>query len=298
MDFILNEYHQSGISDDELIIDLKRVSSIIDNKYLSMAEYVKYGKYNSGTFSRRFTSWINALNKAELRTKRNNMEMRRINNEMLIKDIRTIAKQLGKESVTYSEYNKYGKYSFPTIKERYNTWENFLRIADLKSTGFVKRWNDIDMFLEIKRIWRILGRQPTTTDMKKKISRVSLDAYSDRFGGWRKALIAFLDYINQPEIRNENNSVMQEKILTISEISSKSVKSQVKRTPRGVNLQLRFKVLERDSFKCCVCGASPAKELNIVLHVDHIVPWSKGGETAIDNLQTLCSECNLGKSNM
>ncbi|MCL4507775.1 MAG: HNH endonuclease [Chloroflexi bacterium] len=34
------------------------------------------------------------------------------------------------------------------------------------------------------------------------------------------------------------------------------------------------------------------------LHVDHILAWSKGGETVLENLQTLCSVCNLGKSNV
>jgi 5-methylcytosine-specific restriction endonuclease McrA len=36
----------------------------------------------------------------------------------------------------------------------------------------------------------------------------------------------------------------------------------------------------------------------ITLHVDHIKPWSKGGETVPDNLQTLCSVCNIGKNNL
>ncbi|MBA3804703.1 MAG: HNH endonuclease, partial [Acidobacteria bacterium] len=36
----------------------------------------------------------------------------------------------------------------------------------------------------------------------------------------------------------------------------------------------------------------------VALHVDHIRPWSKDGETLLENLQTLCSECNLGKSNV
>ena len=36
----------------------------------------------------------------------------------------------------------------------------------------------------------------------------------------------------------------------------------------------------------------------ISLHVDHILAWSKGGETIIENLETLCLECNLGKSNV
>ena len=70
------------------------------------------------------------------------------------------------------------------------------------------------------------------------------------------------------------------------------------KTPRDVNLRLRFKIMQRDNFKCCVCGASPATNPSVELHIDHIVPWSKGGETIPENLQTLCSKCNLGKSNL
>jgi 5-methylcytosine-specific restriction endonuclease McrA len=33
----------------------------------------------------------------------------------------------------------------------------------------------------------------------------------------------------------------------------------------------------------------------VELHVDHVTPWSKGGETTLANLQTLCNKCNLGK---
>ena len=65
-----------------------------------------------------------------------------------------------------------------------------------------------------------------------------------------------------------------------------------------MNLRTRFIVMQRDKFKCCVCGASPAKDSSVELQVDHIIPWAKGGETVIDNLQTLCSKCNLGKSDL
>ena len=47
-----------------------------------------------------------------------------------------------------------------------------------------------------------------------------------------------------------------------------------------------------------MCGASPAKDSHVVLHADHIKPWSKGGETVLENLRTLCMKCNIGKSDM
>lgn len=67
---------------------------------------------------------------------------------------------------------------------------------------------------------------------------------------------------------------------------------------REIPDKLRYKVLKRDNFKCCACGASPAKNPSVELHIDHIIPFSKGGETVIENLQCLCSKCNIGKSDL
>jgi hypothetical protein len=58
---------------------------------------------------------------------------------------------------------------------------------------------------------------------------------------------------------------------------------------------LRYDILKRDGFKCKICGRSV--EDGVKLHVDHIIPISKGGKTTWDNLRTLCQDCNLGKSN-
>lgn len=59
---------------------------------------------------------------------------------------------------------------------------------------------------------------------------------------------------------------------------------------------LRFKVLKRDHYRCCICGRSQ-KEDGVKLEVDHKIPVSKGGKTEMNNLWTLCFECNRGKSN-
>ena len=76
----------------------------------------------------------------------------------------------------------------------------------------------------------------------------------------------------------------------------KNSTTNIKKSTRAISDKLRYHVLKRDNFKCCACGASPAKDPSVELHIDHIIPWSKGGESTLKNLQTLCSKCNIGKS--
>jgi hypothetical protein len=56
---------------------------------------------------------------------------------------------------------------------------------------------------------------------------------------------------------------------------------------------VRYEIMHRDGFKCQLCGRS-AKD-GAILHIDHIIPISKGGKTEKSNLRTLCDQCNLGK---
>ncbi len=54
----------------------------------------------------------------------------------------------------------------------------------------------------------------------------------------------------------------------------------------------RFKILQRDRFRCRYCGADPGVSK---LHIDHIHPKSKGGTDHHLNLVTACASCNCGK---
>jgi len=60
--------------------------------------------------------------------------------------------------------------------------------------------------------------------------------------------------------------------------------------------RLRAEVLRRDSSRCQMCGTTPHH--GAIMHIDHIVPVSHGGTTVASNLQALCQDCNLGKSNV
>lgn len=59
---------------------------------------------------------------------------------------------------------------------------------------------------------------------------------------------------------------------------------------------LRWQVFLRDDWRCVACGRD-GSAAGVILHVDHIVPRSRGGADSLDNYQTLCWECNLGKGN-
>jgi 5-methylcytosine-specific restriction endonuclease McrA len=57
----------------------------------------------------------------------------------------------------------------------------------------------------------------------------------------------------------------------------------------------RFAILARDNFSCVYCGRNPTKH-KAVLHVDHIIPKSKGGKDEAGNLIAACERCNLSKA--
>ena len=69
-----------------------------------------------------------------------------------------------------------------------------------------------------------------------------------------------------------------------------------------VNLRLRAEVFERDNHTCQICNYSAGEKYAdgelVKLEADHIVPLNDGGQTRVDNLQTLCSRCNAGKKSV
>lgn len=58
--------------------------------------------------------------------------------------------------------------------------------------------------------------------------------------------------------------------------------------------ELRLKIKERDKYTCQVCGKYMPDEVGI--HINHIIPISKGGKTVPSNLRVLCDKCNFKKT--
>lgn len=82
---------------------------------------------------------------------------------------------------------------------------------------------------------------------------------------------------------------------TIELIKQKNTRQyQIKLERAKLSDSLRYDILRRDNFRCQLFGLSSHD--GVKLHVDHIIPVSKGGKTTFSNLRTLCDRCNMGKS--
>ena len=69
----------------------------------------------------------------------------------------------------------------------------------------------------------------------------------------------------------------------------KYVNQQIQKVPLN-----RENVFKRDGYCCVYCGDDNRKTLTL----DHVIPQSKGGKDAWDNLVTACRRCNSEKSDL
>lgn len=62
---------------------------------------------------------------------------------------------------------------------------------------------------------------------------------------------------------------------------------------RHIPREILIKVIRRDGQVCQSCHRFVPDDK---IHFDHIIPFSKGGPTTVENLRVLCNDCNLKKS--
>lgn len=70
-------------------------------------------------------------------------------------------------------------------------------------------------------------------------------------------------------------------------------KDKVKEERSKLTPKIRYQVLKKYNYTCQYCGRTASD--GVKLHVDHIIPVSRGGKTEMDNLTVACEECNIGK---
>ncbi|MBK9444094.1 MAG: HNH endonuclease [Comamonadaceae bacterium] len=294
------------VSDGDLLNDLRTVANNLGKRSLKQRDYCKKNgaQFNLKTALQRFGSWDATLEIAGLEGEKSLKGMeygeKEIKEEALLNDLIRVSEELHKPDLTFSDYNELGKYTSETFRVRFGSWNKAKEKAKLPVSKLINNSNE-ELFQNIVELWTLLGRQPKYGEVVSPHSKFNGSTYARRFGSWRVALDAFIEYVNT-DVDSVQNLDSKPDLVPLGKFDSNMSPSQkspkIKKTSRNINLRMRWTILKRDNFCCRKCGNSPAKNPSIILHVDHILPWSRGGETIFENLETLCEKCNLGKSNL
>lgn len=187
-----------------------------------------------------------------------------------------------------------------------------LRITNPVNLRAIRRYSPPLYQVEVSGFWRNL--QPGS---------LGLDANGHKIEGktWVKGHLRWLSLPERPKKVLLKSKVSLARVIAASEQLCKSVSNEslsettdsivstnhsldvfteVSRKEtylerRKLTTKLRFRIFDRDNYRCMMCGADAATDSSVRLDVDHVVPISKGGKTIPENLRTLCSRCNNGK---
>ena len=211
--------------------------------------------------------------------------------DLLITDIRETANCIARKGLcplgylTYELYKKYGNYSsfvYVVVDEdnepdNKNGFINFYAV--LNAAGINNLFGAFaDLYAEdIISVKNFQQEKAITEELYRLSGKYEVEHIISCFSSWKAAL----QYAKERELKRFQSEPRNQK-----------------KRRSSIGAKKRYLVFMRDNFTCVSCGASPHKNPNVELQVDHIKPIAKGGTNDIDNLQTLCSVCNSGKSDI
>lgn len=162
-----------------------------------------------------------------------------------------------------------------------------------KYSKYMEEYNSLSLNINEKILSELKISKTKYLNYEKKLMKKY--KIKNNFNLLVKVIISYVT----PKGRNHYEKIGELNLFSLINIYAKwQVDEEYKKTAKYERLRMknsiRYDVLRRDKFRCQICGAEQSD--GVKLHVDHIIPVSKGGKTEMNNLRTLCDKCNLGKS--
>lgn len=232
-------------------------------------------------------------------------QINKIPREKVIQELEKVAEHYNYSDFKQDDFDKLADISAYKVYRELGSWDKVMLFLvdhykakgiDFKITTRRTSYSEQEIFNEMEKIWLQLGHRPSRDEWVQSNPEISYDTIYRRFRGWTNACHRFMEYKSGAKIDTTNN--LQQEAKAKAKRSKPSTDENKKVIARSLSVNIRYKVLLRDKFRCNSCGKSPSANTGTMLHVDHIVPFSKGGGNDLDNLQTLCQDCNLGKSDL
>jgi hypothetical protein len=192
-------------SDEAVISDLQRVSEMCPDGPFTLEFYCAKGEYSNSVIKRRLGGWHNALVAAELgyrysgpiTTERMKSQPGRTkSNEQILQELRDVHKLLGGLAISGAEIAANSDISQSMLYRRFGSVSAALKKAGVEQVNHGRRYTEDEVLENLLNVWTHYGRPPTALEMDKLPSQVGKKTYISRYGGWRKALKAFVENAN------------------------------------------------------------------------------------------------------
>ncbi len=198
---------------------------------------------------------------------------------------------------TKAKYDRFSfnEYMMSIIERDRKSFDDWISKAEFNIQNYQRYLQEVDGIStkRIKKEARIVG---VTTERFRDYENI-LIKNNMLVPETQISAVCKLSY-SSPKGRNRYSSEMQYTLDDLKWLSKRIYEQKEYRSTAAweraqMTPTLRYRILQRDGFRCQLCGLSAGD--GVKLHVDHIVPVSKGGKTIESNLRTLCDRCNQGK---
>jgi hypothetical protein len=203
----------------------------------------------------------------------------RITDDRILSSVKEYAKSVNFRYFPTTEYDKWEEKiaHTGTIIERFGSWKKVLALLGIEG-GRERKYTTEQLVDNLENIWKQLGYPPGKRQIGKLGLKISEHPYKIIWGSVCKACECLAAF--------HEGRLSREKLLKGTALVC---------ARRTIPLNIRWAVLKRDKYRCVKCGKAPSVSHGVELEVDHIRPIAKGGVNDIENLQTLCKDCNQGK---
>lgn len=203
----------------------------------------------------------------------------RYRNSEVLESLRGYARKVGWRRFTPREYQAWDgpRVGVVTVIKRFGSWREALLRLGIGGVR-AREYEAEELIAGLERAWKALKRPPGPEEVRKRTG-FSHNAYKRRWGSMARACSLVAEH--------HAGRLTRKELL-------RGVAGRAQR--KTIPVDVRWRVMKRDRYRCVLCGRNPAKDAGVELHLDHVVPVSRGGTNEEGNLRTLCRECNQGRS--
>ena len=164
-------------TEDEIIEDVKRVSTLLGEERLTKPMYLSKGNYTIYTLNKFFANWAEVITKAGLIA-------RKVTEEQFIADLIAVANKLGGTNLLKKNYLEYGQYDISRINKKYGSWKNLVSIAGLQCN---RKIPEIKLLIDLQRVAKDLKQNRVSMPQYIKYGKYNIAVFTRTFGSWNNA---------------------------------------------------------------------------------------------------------------